>query len=208
MQRDDGRDPQGAEKIENVRAVVAAEDAVLVLQGDPAHVFVVDELGGARVFPLGALPDLVLDLGGVFVLAASLGDRDRQRHDAPVSGPHASREIPGERRDPAPARRIGPDESDPEIRIHGGRQPAAGARRRQQNPHSVAAGLIICRQNEQGTRATSGVAPPPASRRTASSTWLRAAVAEPRTSRASTLPPPAGRRAPSRSRPSWAACSC
>jgi hypothetical protein len=59
-------------------------------------------------------------------------------------------------------------------------QAVAGGRLRQQNPHQVAAAMIICPQNAQGTRATSGGSPLRANERTASSTWLPAAAAGPR----------------------------
>ena len=64
MQRDGRGHAQRAQKIQDVRAVVAAEDPVLVLQRHPAHGLVVHQLGRARVVALRSLADLVLDLGG------------------------------------------------------------------------------------------------------------------------------------------------
>ena len=70
VQRNDGRHPQRVHEIEDVAAVVAAEDAVLVLDRDQAHATVVHELRSARVVGLDVLPNLELDLGRILVLAA------------------------------------------------------------------------------------------------------------------------------------------
>ena len=71
MQRHHGGDAQRAKKVQDVGAVVAAEDAILVLHRNPADVLVVDQLGGARIVALCPLPDLVLDLLGILVGPAS-----------------------------------------------------------------------------------------------------------------------------------------
>ncbi len=115
VQGDDRRDAQRAQEVEDVRAVVAAEDAVFVLQRHPAHVLVVDQLGGARVVALRSLPYLVADLVRVLVVAGGVRHRDRHRLDARAGGVDAGREIAGERRDAATARRIGPDERYPKV---------------------------------------------------------------------------------------------
>ena len=82
VQRDDRGHAQRAQKIQDVRAVVAAEDSVLVLQRHPAHGLVVHQLGGARVVALRPLADLVLDVRRVVVLHALVGDGDDERLDA------------------------------------------------------------------------------------------------------------------------------
>jgi hypothetical protein len=93
VQGDDRRHAQRAQQVEDVRAVVAAEDPVLVLQRHPAHVLVVDQLGGARVVALHSLSNLVADLVRILVRAAAVGHRDRHRPHLRVGGADARCEI-------------------------------------------------------------------------------------------------------------------
>ena len=117
VQRDDRRHAQRVDEIEDVAAVVAAEDAVLVLNADQAHVAVVHELRGARVVGFDVLPDLELDLGGILVLARRLGDGEHHRQHAPSSPATAAREIGGEGCDSAAARTVGADERDRDLNV-------------------------------------------------------------------------------------------
>ena len=110
VQRHDHRHAQGADEIEDVAAVVAAEDPVLVLNRDQAHGAVVHELRGARVIGFDVLPNLELDLRGILVLARRFGDREHHGQRAPVVTGDSRGEIGGEGCNAAAARAVRADE--------------------------------------------------------------------------------------------------
>src|SRR6185436_398198 len=97
---------------EDVAAVVAAENAVLVLYADRTHAAVVHELGGARVIGLHVLPNLELHLGGVLVLARRLGDGQHHRHRTPVVAGDGRGQVGREGCNAAAARTVRADERD------------------------------------------------------------------------------------------------
>ena len=142
VQRDHRGHAQRAEKIQDVSAVVAAEDAVFVLERHPPHVLVVDQLCGARVVGLRSLPNLVLDLLRVLVGTRLIVDGDDQGLDTLIGSGHSGCQVARERRDAAATGWIGADKGDPKIQLHG-YPDVAGLSTRQQNPHNVAAGMII-----------------------------------------------------------------
>ena len=112
VQRDGRGHAQRAQKIQDVRAIVAAEDPVLVLERHPADGLVVHQLGRARVVALRPLANLVLDVRRVVVLQPLVGDGHDERLHAVVGREHPRREIARERRDPAAPRRIGTQKRD------------------------------------------------------------------------------------------------
>ncbi len=115
MQRGDGRDTQRREEIENIGAVVAAEDPVLVLDRYQAHVAVIHELGRAGVVALHGLADLVPDVLGVLVLSARIRHRQGDREHPLASRRDRLGEVTRERRDPAAPWGIGADERDAHV---------------------------------------------------------------------------------------------
>ena len=110
VQRNDGGHAQRVHEIEDVAAVVAAEDAVLVLDANQAHAAVVHELGSARVVGLDVLPNLELDLGRILVLAARFGDGQHHREHAPFIGSNSTGEIASKGGDSATTRTVRADE--------------------------------------------------------------------------------------------------
>ena len=118
MQRRYGWRAQRRQKVEDVRAVIAAEDAVLVLDGYEPHVGVVDELGRPSIVGLDRLPDLVFDLTRVLVLTSRIAHRDGHWEYAIAGGADRRGEIAGEGSDAASARRIGPDERNRQGGVH------------------------------------------------------------------------------------------
>jgi hypothetical protein len=103
---------QGTHHIEDIDAVVASEDSVLMLNGDKAHVAIVDELGGTCVVGLDVLPDLELHLRGVLVLPRRFGHRQHHRNRSTVVRRDGGRKIGGERRNSAAPRPVRADERD------------------------------------------------------------------------------------------------
>ena len=110
VQRHDGRHSQSSHEIEDIAAVVAAENPVLVLHANQAHLTVVHELRGARVIGFHVLPNLELHLGGILVLTRRLGHRQHHRQRTLVAAGDGSGEIRGEGCDPAAARAVRADE--------------------------------------------------------------------------------------------------
>ncbi len=100
-----GRNSQRGQEVEDVDAVVAAEDPVLVLDRDQSHVAVVDELGRAGVVALHPLADLVPDIVRIVVLAARIGDGQAHGQDS-LTRRHRARQIARERGDAAAPGRI------------------------------------------------------------------------------------------------------
>ena len=117
VQRHDHGHAQRADEIEDVAAVVAAEDAVLVLHRDQAHGTVVHELRGARVIGFHVLPNLELHVRRVLVLARRLGDGEHHGQRALVGPGDGRGEIGRERCDAAAARTVRADERDRELAI-------------------------------------------------------------------------------------------
>jgi hypothetical protein len=64
VQRHDGRDAEGLHEVEDVSAVVAAPDPVLVLDGDDVDAATQVARGPRVVVPL-LLPDPMTDLAGI-----------------------------------------------------------------------------------------------------------------------------------------------
>ncbi len=110
MQRHDSRHTQSSNEVEDIATVVAAEDPVLVLHANQAHLAVIDELRGACVIGLHVLPDFELHFGGVLVLTRRLGNGQHHRQRALITAADGSDEIRGEGRDPATARAVRADE--------------------------------------------------------------------------------------------------
>ena len=110
MQRHDDRHAQGPDEVEDVAAVVAAEDAVLVLHRDQAHGTVVHELRGARIISFHVLPNLELHFRGILVLARRLGDGEHHGQRAPVVPGDGRGEIGREGCNAAAARAVATDE--------------------------------------------------------------------------------------------------
>ena len=110
MQGYDGRHAQRPEETEDVAAVVAAEDAVLVLHRDQANGTVVHELRGARIVSLDVLPNLELHFRGILILARRLGDGEHHGQRAPVIPGDSRGEIGREGCNTAAARAVGTDE--------------------------------------------------------------------------------------------------
>ncbi len=107
---DDGA-AQLAQQVQDVAAVVAAEDAELVLQADGPHLVVVEEFGRADVVGRLVLAQAVLDLRRVVQVVGRIVHRDddgaQPRVHAALDGPG---QVVGERADAALAGGIGRDE--------------------------------------------------------------------------------------------------
>ena len=112
VERDYRRHSQRTDEIEDVLAVVAAEDPVFVLNADEAQMAEVHELRGAGVVRFDVLPDLELHFIGILVLPRGLGYGEHHRQDAAVVTGDRKREIGSERRDSAAAWTVGADERD------------------------------------------------------------------------------------------------
>ncbi len=110
VQRHDGRHSQSSDEVEDIAAVVAAEDPVLVLHAYQAHLTEIDELRGTCVVGFHVLPNFELHLGGVLVLTRRLRNGQHHRQRALVAAGDGGGEIRGEGCDPAAARAIRADE--------------------------------------------------------------------------------------------------
>jgi hypothetical protein len=99
----DDRDSQDPDEVEDMIAVIAAPDAVLVLNGDGVDAAVERE-GGLDVVGALVLADAVPNIAGVCDLVATW----MENRDLPASGGRG--EVARERRDAAATRRIGSDE--------------------------------------------------------------------------------------------------
>jgi hypothetical protein len=99
MERGHDRDVQGAREVDDVVAILAAPDAVLVLDRHDVDA-VVQRAGSSEVVGVLVLPDPVVDLGRVERrLLGWVQDRD-----LPATG--GARQVMGEGRDSAAARRV------------------------------------------------------------------------------------------------------
>ena len=74
VKRDHCRHAQRVDEIEKIAAIVAAENAVLVLNADQPNAAVIDEFRRPGVVGFDVLPELELDLGGVLVVSRGIGD--------------------------------------------------------------------------------------------------------------------------------------
>ncbi len=104
MERRYGRHPQGADEVEHVGAVIAAPDAVLMLDGDDVHARGVERSRNGSVVGLLIAPDAVANLRRVRARLTNRVEGDD------LALPHRRGEIMGEGRDPAAVRCISRNE--------------------------------------------------------------------------------------------------
>ncbi len=97
---------QRVHEVQNVAAVIAAEDAVFVLDGYQAYAAIVYELRRARIIRLHVLADLELHLSGILMLAERFSDGQDHVSRAAVGSANCRRKVSGKRSNPTPARRV------------------------------------------------------------------------------------------------------
>ena len=103
VQRHDGRDAQRASEVQHVLAIVAAPDAVLVLDRDDVDA-AIERLGGPQVVGAFVLADPVSDFRGVGQ------GRAARMQDGDLTAAGRCGKVAGERRDPATAGEVRRDE--------------------------------------------------------------------------------------------------